>query len=68
MPSTAYRYMNSKYTSQTIENKSASLSYFGHTKYKSAHEARDAYHNISKGVWKIIGHANLIEEKITGNI
>ncbi|CAM7334136.1 RHS repeat-associated core domain-containing protein [Enterobacter intestinihominis] len=43
MPSTAYRYMDSKYAPQTIENKSAPLSYFGYTKYKSAHEARDAY-------------------------
>ncbi|MEX7696128.1 RHS repeat domain-containing protein, partial [Enterobacter hormaechei] len=43
MPSTAYRYMDSKYAPQTIENKSAPLSYFGYTKYKSANEARDAY-------------------------
>ncbi|WP_082806304.1 RHS repeat-associated core domain-containing protein [Kluyvera intermedia] len=43
MPSTAYRYMNSKYAAQTMENNSAPLSYFGYTKYNSGHEARDAY-------------------------
>ena len=43
MPSIAYRYMDSKYAAQTMENKSAPLSYFGYTKYKSAHEAGDAY-------------------------
>ena len=35
--------MDSKYAAQTMENKSAPLSYFGYTKYKSAHEAGDAY-------------------------
>ncbi|ETS33643.1 hypothetical protein BB987_14855 [Photorhabdus temperata] len=45
MPSTAYRYMNSEspYAAQTIASKSAPLSYFGYTKYKTGHEARDAY-------------------------
>lgn len=45
MPSTAYRYMNStdSYSAKTIATKSAPLSYFGYTKYKSGYEARDAY-------------------------
>ena len=43
MPSTAYRYMNSKYAAQTMESNSALLSYFGYTKYNTGHEARDAY-------------------------
>uniref|UniRef100_UPI001965A71A RHS repeat-associated core domain-containing protein n=2 Tax=Erwinia amylovora TaxID=552 RepID=UPI001965A71A len=43
MPSTAYRYMSTKFSSQTMERKSAPLSYFGYTKYKTGHEARDAY-------------------------
>ena len=43
MPSTAYRYMDSKFAEQTMKSKSAPLSYFGYTKYKTGHEARDAY-------------------------
>ncbi|MEN4818643.1 RHS repeat-associated core domain-containing protein, partial [Pantoea agglomerans] len=43
MPSTAYRYMNTKFAKQTMESKSAPLSYFGYTKYKTGSEARDAY-------------------------
>ena len=43
MPSTAYRYMNTKYAAQTMESNSAPLSYFGYTKYNTGHEARDAY-------------------------
>ncbi|WP_132356506.1 hypothetical protein [Photorhabdus khanii] len=37
--------MNSEspYAAQTIASKSAPLSYFGYTKYKTGHEARDAY-------------------------
>ena len=55
MPSTAYRYMDSKYAPQTIENKSAPLSYFGYTKYKSAHEAGDAYQIFMRKVILIHG-------------
>ncbi|WP_287635891.1 hypothetical protein [Pantoea sp.] len=43
MPSTAYRYMSTKFAKQTMESKSAPLSYFGYTKYKTGSEARDAY-------------------------
>ncbi|WPO93505.1 hypothetical protein SFA32_10965 [Buttiauxella sp. HR94] len=45
MPSAAYRYMNStdRYAAEAISSKSAPLSYFGYTKYKTGHEARDAY-------------------------
>jgi hypothetical protein len=47
LPSTAYRYMNSKYTSSTMASKEAPLSYFGFDKYNTGAEARDAF-QISK--------------------
>jgi len=45
MPSAAYRYMNStdRYAAEAISSRSAPLSYFGYTKYKTGHEAKDAY-------------------------
>ena len=43
IPSTGYRYMNSKYADQTMKTKSAPGSYFGFEKFDSAAQARDAY-------------------------
>ncbi|WP_323859358.1 RHS repeat-associated core domain-containing protein, partial [Xenorhabdus doucetiae] len=65
MPSTAYRYMNSEgpYAAMTIENKSAPLSYFGYSKYKSGSEARDAYQIFyEKGNIKSWSDARLMGE------
>ncbi|MCB2309225.1 hypothetical protein LGL08_21900 [Clostridium estertheticum] len=42
IPSTGYRYMNSKYAQQTFETNSAPGSYFGFDKFDSAKEAREA--------------------------
>ncbi|MBP3194992.1 MAG: hypothetical protein J6M05_04945, partial [Cardiobacteriaceae bacterium] len=43
VPSTGYRYMDSKHTEATMESMSAPGSYFGFNKYDTAAEARDAY-------------------------
>ncbi len=43
MPSTAYRYMSTKFAKQTMKSKSGPLSYFGFTKFKTGPQVRDAY-------------------------
>ena len=43
MPSTAYRYMDSRYTEQTMQSMSAPGSYFGFEKFDSASAAQDAF-------------------------
>ena len=45
IPSTGYRYMNSKYAEETIKsmNSGPKKDYFGFNKYDTAKEARDAY-------------------------
>ena len=43
VPSTGYRYMDSRYANQTLESMEAPGSYFGVEKFDSAAAARDAY-------------------------
>ena len=43
VPSTAYRYMDSKYAEQTMKSMSAPGSYFGFKKFDSARNAQDAF-------------------------
>lgn len=65
MPSTAYRYMNSSdsYAAKTMASKSAPLSYFAYTKYKTGSEARDAYQIFyEKGNVKSWSDARLLGE------
>jgi len=65
MPSTAYHYTNSSdsYAAKTMASKSAPLSYFGYTKYKTGSEARDAYQIFyEKGNVKSWSDARLLGE------
>lgn len=43
IPATGYRYMNSIYAKETMENMSAPGSYFGFSRFDSAAKVRDAY-------------------------
>ncbi len=43
LPSTAYRYMDSKWASSVMASKEARLSYFGFNKYNTGAEARDGF-------------------------
>lgn len=43
VPSTGYRYMDSKYAEQTMQSMSAPSSYFGFEKFDSAKDAQDAF-------------------------
>ena len=43
VPSTGYRYMDSKYAEQTIQSMNAPGSYFGFEKFDSAKDAQDAF-------------------------
>ena len=65
MRSIAYRYMNSSgpYAAKIMTSKSAPLSYFGFTKYKTGSEARDAYQIFyEKGNNKSWSDARLLGE------
>ena len=43
LPATAYRYLDSKWYSETKKNMTGKLSYFGFKKFDTAYQARDAF-------------------------
>ena len=43
LPATAYRYLDSKWYSETKKNMTGNLSYFGFKKFDAAYQARDAF-------------------------
>ena len=43
LPATAYRYLDSKWYSETKKNMTGKLSYFGFKKFDTTYQARDAF-------------------------